>query len=233
MRTESSRLIREISDTARASSRAVFVSGLEAGRNPNSVALDIVGRYSKTAKKRVGGIIGLTEGQTTTVQRVFDRLRSGDPADLKAYLQMELRDKRFDPAVRRALREGKPVPVAKAQQMRARYADKALKMRGDTIARTEMLSSLHAGQSEGLQQLIDTGSVRADQVVQIWDATGDSRTRPSHMAMDGQSRPVGQAFEAPSGAKLKFPGDPDAPAEERIKCRCWLKPRIDFLKDLD
>jgi hypothetical protein len=38
--------------------------------------------------------------------------------------------------------------------------------------------------------------------------------------MDGQERGLNEPFDSPSGAQLMYPGDPDAPAEEVINCRC-------------
>lgn len=58
---------------------------------------------------------------------------------------------------------------------------------------------------------------------QQWLATVDTRTRPSHIALDHKKIKVGEKF--PNGCR--FPGDPDAPPEERWNCRCTLIAALD------
>jgi uncharacterized protein with gpF-like domain len=43
--------------------------------------------------------------------------------------------------------------------------------------------------------------------------------RPKHQAADGQVREMGDPFDI-GGVPMNFPGDPEAPAEEVINCRC-------------
>jgi uncharacterized protein with gpF-like domain len=75
------------------------------------------------------------------------------------------------------------------------------------------------------QTMAQTG-LTADQVIGTWVSTKDNRTRETHRGMDGQSRPFGVPFDSPSGAKLLYPGDPSAPAEEVVNCRCHRVFRI-------
>lgn len=109
--------------------------------------------------------------------------------------------------------------------------NRALLRRGETIARTEMIAALNAGRYEGMQQLVDSGRVSADQIVVKWSSTMDSRTRDTHRGMNGNVVPFGQPFITPSGALLRFPGDTafGAPASETINCRCFAGIEIDFL----
>jgi hypothetical protein len=58
-------------------------------------------------------------------------------------------------------------------------------------------------------------------VVKQWDATLDSNTRESHVAIDGQIRELDKPFS--NG--LMFPGDPSGGAAEVINCRCALLQR--------
>lgn len=55
-------------------------------------------------------------------------------------------------------------------------------------------------------------------LMQEWMATVDPRTRPSHVALDGERVAVGEEFS--NG--LRFPGDPQGPAAEVYNCRCTL-----------
>lgn len=205
---------------------------MAAGQNPRSTALEVIGRVNRATGRREGGIIGLTSGQAGYVQNARDELLSGDPARMRAYLDRQLRDRRFDTLVLRAIREGRPVSAADVDRIAGRYADRLLAYRGEVIARTETIASTHAGQREGFQQLIDSGRIRASQVRKIWKATGDKRTRDSHMALHGESVGWGEAFISPAtGAPMMHPGDTSlgARGEDTIQCRCWMETRVDYL----
>jgi len=52
-----------------------------------------------------------------------------------------------------------------------------------------------------------------------WVATGDGRTRASHLAAHGQVVDVDKPFSV-GGAELMHPHDPAGPAKETINCRC-------------
>lgn len=156
-------------------------------------------------------------------------LLSGDPAQLRNYLGRQRRDKRYDRLVMQAMRDGKPLSVADVDRITGRYKDSLLKLRGETIARTESITALRAGRHEGYQQLVESGAVRDDQIIRTWDATGDARTRPDHMAMEGQQiRGMKSLFTAPDGSLLAYPGDVThgATARQTIQCRCIEKIRI-------
>ena len=56
-----------------------------------------------------------------------------------------------------------------------------------------------------------------------WHSQEDSRVRPTHQALNGTVAAMDAAFTSPSGAKLRFPGDPRAPISEVANCRCYLQ----------
>lgn len=56
-----------------------------------------------------------------------------------------------------------------------------------------------------------------------WVSMRDTRVRDTHRALDGTSVPMDKPFVSPSGAKLRFPGDPRAPISEVARCRCHLR----------
>lgn len=66
-------------------------------------------------------------------------------------------------------------------------------------------------------------------VLKQWDATMDSRTRESHVAVDGEIRELDEKFS--NG--LMFPGDPSGGAAEVINCRCALLQRARWALDDD
>ncbi|WP_052372767.1 hypothetical protein [Nocardia otitidiscaviarum] len=56
----------------------------------------------------------------------------------------------------------------------------------------------------------------------VHNCTIDNRTRATHFAADGQRQPLDGEFTMASGATLRWPGDPTAPAAEVCNCRCAL-----------
>lgn len=229
LREHSSTLVTGIVQEQREVIRRHLETGMADGRNPRSVALDIAGRYNRTTKKREGGVVGLSAPQERAVANARQELESGD---FPAYLQRARRDKRFDRTIRNAIRDGKPLTKEQVSRILTRYKDGLLRLRGETIGRTEALRSLNAAQYEAIRQLVATGNVRADQVKLAWKATHDTRTRFTHAVLNGESVAYGERFRSPSGALLRYPGDPDAPASETISCRCTLRPRIDYLANV-
>lgn len=232
--TASSRLITEVLDEAKQSVRVLLTDAVQKGIGPRTAALDLVGRYDRAAGRRVGGVVGLHSRQAQYVQNARSELLSGDPDQLANYLTRKRRDKRFDSIVRKAIREGKPVPSSSASRMASRYSDGLLKLRGETIARTEMLQSLHNAQDEGMQQLIDNGNLSKEQIKATWDSSEDSATRDSHRVMDNQKMAKDGTFVTGQGYKLRYPGDRSlgAPADEIINCRCRKVIDIDFTMEL-
>ena len=229
IRNQSSDFITRTVADQKTSIRAALQSGLERGTNPRTTALDIVGRIDKATGRREGGIIGLSSPQERFVDTARQELVSGDPRQLKNYLKRTKRDRRFDKLVRDSIESGKPISKDVAGKMSGRYSDRLLKARGDTIARTETLSSLNASHDEALNQAVDTGEVRQQDVRRIWDARNDGVTRDSHRAIDGESRGIGEKFS--NG--LMHPGDMNGPIEEVANCRCILRSRIDFFGNLE
>jgi hypothetical protein len=230
----SSTLVTRILDDQRQGLRQVLTAGMVQGQNPRTVALDIVGRVDRTTGQRSGGIIGLTSQQTEFAANARAELASDDPALLRNYLGRELRDRRFDSTIQRAIREGRAPPADVAARAGQSYANRLLKLRGDTVGRTEALTSLHAGQEEAYDQAIAKGAVSASQVRSIWRSAMDSRVRETHRVLSGESVGHGEAFVSPSGARLRFPGDTSLGAgpAEVANCRCHLQKRIDFLANL-
>jgi Phage Mu protein F like protein len=66
---------------------------------------------------------------------------------------------------------------------------------------------------------------QADPLVKIWHVVGDSRTRESHFAADGQIAFADEAFVV-GDALLDEPRDPDGPPDETYNCRC----RVEYVR---
>lgn len=232
LRDKSSSLVTQVSESARKNVQVALTVGMEKGLNPRAVALDIVGRINPASGKREGGSIGLSANQELWVRSAQTKLETLD----KAYFEMELRDKRFDATVEAAIREGKPLSRADIDKLVGRYRDKALKWRGDNIARTEAMQALNASEYEATKQAVDIGAVKQENVKREWDDAGDGRVRPSHRKLNGQRVGLNEPFVSPvTGARMMHPGDTSlgAPTREIAKCRCRVRSVIDWLADLN
>lgn len=226
LRDHSANLIREIVDDQRDMVRANLTGGMARGLNPRTVALDLVGRVNRATGRREGGVLGLTSSQERWVARYEAELASDAPGEA---LARRLRDKRFDAAVRRAVAAGGPVPADLRAKMVVAYRNRALRYRAETIARTESLRSLHEAQEQAMQQAINSGAVDQSNVTFIWRTARDKRVRDTHWIMSGDVVRMGESFITGSGARLRYPGDPQGPLHEIINCRCWREPKVDFL----
>ena len=227
LRNESSTLITQIETDMRENVRIAVQNGLAEGRNPRNTALDIVGRINHNTGHREGGIIGLGQREARWAESARARLLTLD----EAYLSMALRDKRFDATVRTAIETGKPLPVATVDRLVDRYRDNALRARGENIGRTETLAALNRSEFEANRQAIEQAQLPSAAVRKVWDSAGDRKVRPSHRALEGQSRAMDEAFLSPlTGARMMHPGDTSlgAGGDDVVQCRCRVKYQLDF-----
>ena len=65
---------------------------------------------------------------------------------------------------------------------------------------------------------------RGADVMKQWDSTLDSRTRPTHRALDGEIVGVDEEFVSPAGGTALYPGGFGDPKED-CRCRCVLLQR--------
>ena len=257
--SHSSDFVTRINADQREAIRAVLAAGFEQGRNPRSIALDIVGRIDRATKRRAGGIVGLTEQMTgyvtnaraqltlnpALVERAKQRLLESErwraataaQLDLKAkqdvlggYLTRKRRDRRFDRLVQRAIDEGKPLAAADVDRIVGRYSDRLLNLRGENIARTEVLGSLNEGMDQALRQAVEDGLIQPQNIRRVWDATGDSRTRFDHMEAHGQEVGLDEPFIV-GGEQMMHPGDFGASPGNVINCRCVVRQQVDWMAE--
>ncbi len=88
-------------------------------------------------------------------------------------------------------------------------------------ARTATTGAQNAGRVDGYKRAEKLGV----DMKQVWLATLDSRTRHEHRVLDGQEVDVGEPFIM-DGFKLKYPGDPAAPAHLLFNCRCTVIAKV-------
>ena len=111
--------------------------------------------------------------------------------------------------------QGESIPkiASRIANATANHNDKSATL----YARTAMTSAQNAGR---LQTMKDA-KAKGINVKKQWQATRDSRTRDSHVHLDGQIRDVSKPFDSDLG-KIDFPGDPKAEPGDVYNCRCTL-----------
>lgn len=256
LRSQSSRLITEITDDDIKATQALLARNMEKATAPRTTALDIVGRINRATGRREGGIIGLGSQREKWAARAQKELtlsrdlvddqvvkllqrpkwQAADPTDLEReakrrvmrnYLTRKGRDRRFDRLVMRAIRDEKPIAASDAQKLIGRYRQRLLRQRGEMIARTELLGSTNAAQEEGLEQLVESGKVARENIKAKWDTADDGDQRDSHDAMDGQVRAHGEPFVSGNGYQLLHPGDRSLGAPAEEIINCRCTKRPD------
>ena len=216
------RLVQNFTEQQRRATSQALVEGVRDGVNPREMA------------RRFRDSIGLTENQERWVRNYERALRNLD----RNALARELRDRRFDNTVRRAIDQGEPLTQKQIDKMVDRYRQRALKLRAETIARTEGLRAAHEGTEEMYRQAIESGQLAPDQLIRRWNTAADERVRDfgtgaqtSHRTMHGQERLVGEAFSSGAGMLTLNPGAFGV-ANEDINCRCVVSTRILNLNEL-
>jgi hypothetical protein len=204
MRTSQLDFIRALDDSQRAATREALAVGLDRGQG-----------FAGTARS-VRASIGLSPDQVRATANYRRLLEIGS----RQALDRQMRDLRFDPTVERAISTGTPLRPEQIDRMVSRYAATALKTRATTIARTESVRILSLAQEESFRQIMLATGLQAQDVEQSWHTVMDGRERFTHGVMNGQIRGYGELFDSPSGAKLRYPGDPSAPLAEIVSCRC-------------
>jgi hypothetical protein len=230
--SHSAALVNRIVEDQRQGIRTALAEGLARGDNPRRTALDVVGRVNRVTGRREGGIIGLTAPQERFVASAREELLSGVPEALKNYLGRERRDRRFDALVRKAIAEGRALDRATVERMVGRYADRLLDLRGEMLSRTETMIALGKSRDDAIGQAIAAGKVDPAFVTKRWRSASDDRVRHSHRALNGDEIGFYTSFQSPTGASLRFPGDPDAPISETSGCRCTVEYKVDYTAQL-
>lgn len=211
MRTEARNFIAEITQTQAETVRAAIADAFEQGLGPKGAAM------------RIRETVGLTKLQNDAVENYRRLLQAGS----REATTRALRDRRSDTRIDRiASGKGKPLSDQEVERMVAGYRRRFVAMRAETIARTEGTRVTALARDESFRQIAQKLGIGHNRIIRIWNWTDDDRTREWHSHMQDAEAPLGGYFIDGLGNKLARPGDPDAPAETIINCRCTLTFRI-------
>lgn len=88
-----------------------------------------------------------------------------------------------------------------------------------------------AGQAAGIiarslatyarERVRESVAVKLGAAFKTWHSEHDGRTRPAHVYLNGKTKQIGKPFSV-DGYDIMRPGDPEAPPEAVIGCRCHL-----------
>ena len=225
----SSQRITQITEVTKTAVRNSIQAGYSKGQGPRQIALDVVGRIGANGK-RSGGIVGLNAPQEGYVRNMREYLGSSDPKQQAKAFGMSKRDRRFDAQIRKSIDSGKPLTKAQIEKMTGRYSDRLLKLRGDTIARTETGAAVESGRMDAFKQGVDATGHNEDSVIREWDHSGISHlARDSHTNEDGQIvRGLTDPFIMSDGVEKMHPIDGNGGAKHDANCRCRQKIRLDY-----
>lgn len=188
----------------REATQEALAYGIQNGLNPKEQA------------RMIRNSIGLTANQVRAVNNYRDLLI----ANSREVFNRKLRDRRFDRSIERAISTETALTTEQIDRMVERYTERYIKYRSEVIARTESLRSAHQGTEEMYFQAFQDGTLNAEDLVQTWVTASDERVRTSHSPMNNQKADIGEDFVSGQGARLRYPGDPSAPAQETVQCRC-------------
>lgn len=231
-------LIQQINEATKEAIRQNVIDGLRRGENPIAVARSVRANIGLTARQAQsvenfrreletfhlrqsaeGWNLGGSKSKAPSGRGVMVLDAQGRPAD--KIMERRLRDFRFDPTLRRAMRQGDPIPQDKIDRMVERYRARWLKYRSETIARTEALRSAHVGSHQQWVQAVENGQVEETLVRRFWRDADDARVSPSHGRIEHMNTAgVGlrEPFNTPNGPRMLPPLRPN--------CRCAVVVRV-------
>jgi 2'-5' RNA ligase len=123
-------------------------------------------------------------------------------------------------ALAEGLSQGEDVDQLR-QRLRTLFSAEGPQMgdvRAERIAMTEATRAWNAGTLAAAQAI--TGPERP--LVKQWTTRRDAKVRQSHRDADGQIQLLDDAFDV-GGFPMQYPGDPSAPADQTVGCRCILR----------
>ncbi len=206
IRNETQLFLKDMTDTQIEATREAIATAFDQGLGPRATA------------QVIRNSIGLTKYQLGVVQNYEDTLRAGSARAL-AY---RLRNQSRDGVVGRAMTGGRALSESQITSLVEQYRKNMIRMRAETIARTESTRVTSQARTETYRQIAASLGIGDNRLIQTWVATEDDRTRDWHWTMDGDQVALNTPFIDGLGNSLMYPGDPLAPAETVCNCRCSI-----------
>jgi hypothetical protein len=177
-------------------------------------------------------IDGIRQLDSRVIQELKDNVRNV----VRAHVENGLRDGKNARAIGRTLRDAIGLgvtqeenaakyeaklraltkdPLTEEQIARkvAAYRSKAVRFNAEVTARTATLDALKLGQKLSVDDAITVGALDPERLVKTWLGVLDSRERPEHVAMQGETVPYSQPYS--NGQMI--------PGETEYNCRCISK----------
>jgi hypothetical protein len=203
--------------------RAALVAGREAGMGSKAIARMIVG--TRVGNRREGGILGLTTQQADSIMSARSKLASGDPALMREYFSLKLRDRRFDRGIKSAIAEGRAITGPQLDKILDAHKSKALAYRGKVIATNETFTALEAGRREAVAQALENPEVEG--ATKRWQWNFSKEAREDHRAMESApARPIDEPFTMADGTQMQYAHDPAGGPKHNANCGCITIYRI-------
>jgi hypothetical protein len=160
--------------------------------------------------------LGMSERQLAALVRYRDLLARG----AREAARRELADRELEAELDRALEADEPPDEDQQAVMVAAYGGTLLAAGAALLAGAEAQVALGQGMDLALAQAGEDDLIAPETLTGTWRTRRDEKVRSSHRAMHGQVRPIGQPFRSGDGNLLRYPGDENAPASDRVRCRC-------------
>lgn len=202
----SARLVQQVSRETRENITEAVTEALKVGQHPRETA------------REIRDMIGLTKEQRAAVRNYRKALKSGDLNALKN----ALRDKRSDAKLVRTFLADKRITRDEIDRLVDRYTQRWINFRAETIARTESIRSLAAGNRLAWNQIADSGFFAEGDLYRRWFVAPDERVCEwcapiPRMNKDGV--PLNGYFDTPKGQMQ------DPPVHPRCRCVIFTRPR--------
>lgn len=193
IRALNTKVVVHLQGEVRETVRAYVENGIRDGVSPRRVG------------REIRSVVGLGPTQLSEVENFRAALVAKDAAKVRTYA---LRDKRFDGRIARG--DYGPDEITKWTE---RYRTRRLAWNAETVARTATLDAMKQGQHLAWEQAIAQGFVEADRLQKRWAGTLDTRERPEHRAMEGET----------VGYNARFSNDEFLPGDSTYNCRCLAR----------
>jgi hypothetical protein len=191
-----------LSEQVREVTRAYIENGIRDGKGVPAMA------------RQLRTVVGMAPHQERYIDNLARELRELSPR----FKDRVLRDKRYDRMILRAIREGKPLPEAKIEQITAAYRRRFRAHNTEVVTRQVTLDSYREGNRLAWEQAVADGYIDAEALVKVWVHSDIVQTpRPEHLALDGVAVPYDQPF--PNGQQIPGVGDFGCACSMRMEVR--------------